>query len=137
MGHIFLSSISTGKTYCYSRRGLGLINYTSECRMRTECQGCVHTQIARHRKFIILRVDTQQAPGSRKWPGVCPPEVVLGAEKEIPTAITVTMCVLQAGGRTQGPRDVDAAFVAPCHLPKRILPIPGPTPGFLSLGTNR
>ena len=31
------------------------------------------------------------------------PEVVLGAEKEMPTAMTVTMCVLQAVGEDSGP----------------------------------
>lgn len=42
-----------------------------------------HTDGRGHRKFIILRLDTQQAPSSRNWPGMCPHEVVLGAEEEI------------------------------------------------------
>lgn len=45
--------------------------------LRTHTDGCGH------RTFIILRLDTQQAPSSRKWPGMRPHEVVLGAEKEI------------------------------------------------------
>lgn len=86
MGHILLPSVSTGKTYRHPRQGLGLINYTSECRTHTKHQGCVDTQMGpEHRAFIVLKADTQQVPGSRKWPAVCPPELVLESEKEILT----------------------------------------------------
>lgn len=46
-----------------------------------------HTDGPEHRKFIILRLDTQQVPSSRKWPGTCPSVVVIRAEKEIPTVM--------------------------------------------------
>lgn len=124
MGHILFPSISTGQIYHYPRQGLGLINYTSGHRMHKKRQGCTHTDGPEHRKFIIFRLDTQQAPSSRKWPGKRPSAVVLGAGKEIPT---VMQGVLTAGGGRA--RGLGSCFGS-------MLSLTASTPRFLSLGTT-
>lgn len=90
-----------------------------------------HMDGPEHRKSIILSLDTQQAPSSRKWPGICPSEVVRGVEKEMPA---VMQRIFTSGGFC-GQRDLGTASVNRCHLPKSLLPILGSTQGLLNLGT--
>ena len=107
------------------RRGLGLINCTSECRMHTKRQGCVLGQMTLSTENSSSWGQTHsrhQATGS-SLECVPHPEVVLGAEKEIPTVMQGSDCVWGLCRRGHS----DAAFVGPCPLPKRILPIPGST----------